>query len=330
MSGLLFVSWAPFCSRSDSIARELGGKSVMVYHGFWGSNYATVAFKYLSQTLATLFILLRLRPRHVMVMSPPAIACLPVWLYAKLFGAKYIVDAHTAAFVDPRWRALEFVTRFFARQALCTLVTDPHWQAVVRSWGAACEIVSDVRVHFAAPQPIDLPSGSKIAVVCTFTFDEPVAAMFEAASLLRDVSFHFTGNWRRLSPTLLQRKPPNAHLMGFLPDSQYVSLLAQCTAVMSLTTLDHTMQRGAYEAAYLARPIVTSDFDLLRRSFPMGTVFVEGTPQAIAEGVRRMCDDAARYAKEAVDLREHKLRTWEQVRLRLQAMLGLDPAPRSA
>ena len=43
----------------------------------------------------------------MIVMSPPAIACLPVWLYSKLFGAKYIIDAHTAAFVDPRWRARE-------------------------------------------------------------------------------------------------------------------------------------------------------------------------------------------------------------------------------
>ena len=78
---LLAISWAPFCSRSDSIARELGGKSVMIYHGFWGSSYATVAFKYLSQALATGITLLRTRPQRIIVMSPPVIACLPVWLY---------------------------------------------------------------------------------------------------------------------------------------------------------------------------------------------------------------------------------------------------------
>ena len=323
MTALLFVSWAPFCSRSDSIARELGGESVMVYHGLWGSHYATVAFKYLTQTLATLFILLRRRPRRVIVMSPPAIACLPVWLYAKLFGAEYIIDAHTAAFVDPRWRALEFVARFFAQRALCTLVTNSHWQSVVHGWGGRSEIVSDVRVHFADRRLLQLPPGDKIAVVCTFTFDEPVQAMFDAARLLPQVSFHFTGNWKRLAPAVLQRKPDNVHLMGFLPDSEYVGLLTQCTAVMSLTTLDHTMQRGAYEAAYLARPIVTSNFELLRKSFPLGAVFVDGAPGAIAEGVRAMCADADRYAKEAIELNANKRRAWEQVRERLLQILAL-------
>ena len=32
---LTFISWASNCSRSDNIARELGGKSYMVYHEIW-------------------------------------------------------------------------------------------------------------------------------------------------------------------------------------------------------------------------------------------------------------------------------------------------------
>ncbi len=313
MNDLLFVSWAPFCSRSDNIARELGGRSVMIYHAFWGSNYATVLFKYLSQSFATFLVLLRSRPRHIFVMSPPAIACLPVWIYSKLFGAVYVVDAHTAAFVDPRWRDLEFVTRFFARHALTTLVTNSHWQSVLRSWGARCDIVTDVPVQFPAPKLVKLPAGSKIAVVCTFTFDEPVATIFDAAVLVPEVSFHFTGNWKRLAPEVLARKPSNVQLMGFLPDAEYAGLLTQCTAVMSLTTLDHTMQRGAYEAAYLARPIVTSNFELLRRSFPKATVFVDGTAESIANGVRVMCAEPDRYAREAIELNQDKRSNWQGV-----------------
>jgi hypothetical protein len=320
VSDLLFVSWAPFCSRSDNIARELGGRSVMIYHAFWGSNYATVLFKYLSQSIATCWVLLKVRPRRVYVMSPPAVACLPVWIYSKLFRAGYVVDAHTAAFVDARWRALEFVTRFFARHAVTTLVTNTHWQSKVRSWGARCDIVTDVRVQFPQAQPVDLPPGAKIAVVCTFTFDEPIATMFEAAALVPEVSFHFTGSWKRLAPEILAHKPPNVRLMGFLPDAQYVGLLKQCTAVMSLTTLDHTMQRGAYEAAYLARPIITSNFELLRESFPRATVFVDGTPESIAAGVRRMCADTERYSREAIELDRDKRRTWERVREQLMEL----------
>jgi glycosyltransferase involved in cell wall biosynthesis len=321
MNGPLFISWAPFCSRSDNIARELGGRSVMIYHAFWGSHYATVGFKYLTQAIATLLVLLRLRPRRVFVMSPPIVACLPVWLYAKLAGAAYVIDAHTATFVDTRWRTFEFVARFLARHAVTTLVTNRHWQAVVEEWGARCDIVTDVPVQFPEPQALQLPGGDNVAVVCTYTFDEPVDAMFEAASLVPQVSFHFTGNPARVPPPTLARKPANVRLTGFLPAAEYAALLRHCTAVMSLTTLDHTMQRGAYEAAYLGRPIITSDFELLRNSFPKGAVFVDGTPQSIASGVRALCANAGRYESEAAELNQEKRRRWEQVREHLQRML---------
>ena len=63
---LVFISWASNCSRSDNIARELGGKSYMVYHPIWGSNFFTIAFKYLTQSIETFWILLRDRPRRVL------------------------------------------------------------------------------------------------------------------------------------------------------------------------------------------------------------------------------------------------------------------------
>jgi hypothetical protein len=133
----------------------------MIYHAFWGSNYATILFKYLSQSIATLWMLIRLRPRRVYVMSPPVIVCLPVWVYTKLFRAGYVIDAHTAAFVDARWRALEFMTRFFARHAITTLVTNTHWQTKVQSWGARSDIVTDVPVEFPQSSPLVLPPAKK-------------------------------------------------------------------------------------------------------------------------------------------------------------------------
>src|SRR6202007_274538 len=123
-----------------------------------------------------------------------------------------------------------------------------------------------------------LPAGHNIAVVCTFTFDEPVECIFRAAAKVPGVQFHMTGNWRRASAELLALKPLNLRLTGFLPDTDYVALLQRSTAVMCLTTLDHTMQRAAYEAAYLGRPIITSDFELLRAAFPRATVFVKCDP----------------------------------------------------
>lgn len=318
---VLFVSWAPFCSRSDNIARELGGRSVMIYHAFWGSNYATILLKYFTQSLSTLWFLLRARPRVVFVMTPPVIACMPVMLYCAIFRARWVMDAHSATFNNARWQALTFITKILARSAATTIVTTPHWQKLVESWGARSDIIQDVPIAFAKASGYTPPPGHNIAVVCTFTFDEPVESIFRAASRAPDVRFHVTGNAKRASREVLALKPANLELTGFLPDSDYVALLQRCTAVMCLTTLDHTMQRGAYEAAYLGKPIITSDFGLLRQAFPCATVYVKDDPDAIAAGVREMCTNVAKYASEAHELRAAKLSNWLNVKARLSELL---------
>lgn len=320
-AGRVFLSWAPFCSRSDNIARELGGSSFMIYHAFWGSNYLTIALKYASQALATLRLLFKMRPTCVFVMSPPPVASLAVWLYARLCRVPFIIDAHTAAFADARWRSVEFLQRHVSRQALTTLVTNTHWQSLVHSWGARSDILPDVPVTFPEPVPIELGPGFHVTVVSTFTFDEPTEIVFEAARRVPEVSFHMTGDHRRLSPAAARVKPPNVRLTGFLPDAEYAALLQSSHAVMSLTTLDHTMQRGAYEAAYLGKPIITSNFGLLRSAFFKGAVFVDNDAQSMARGVQEMRAAIARYEREARELAREKLVRWESVKAALESLV---------
>jgi glycosyltransferase involved in cell wall biosynthesis len=316
--GMVFISWAPFCSRSDSIAARLGGQSHMVYSPAFGSNYATVLLKYLSQLVKTLRILFRERPAVVFVMTPPVSACLPAWIYARLTGASYVIDAHTGAFLDPRWKPLLFVHKWFSRGARTTIVTNEYMQSVVQGWGAAATIVRDVPVCFAPPASVRLDGGCNVTLVATFTRDEPIELFFRAAARVPEVQFHVTGNYKRAEAAVLAAKPDNVRLTGFLPDAEYVGLLLASDAVMALTTMDHTMQRGAYEAVYLGRPVITSDFDLLRRHFCKGTVHVANNAEAIAEGVRRMRDGRARYQAEVEELRHERLADWNRAESQLR------------
>ena len=86
---IVFISWQPYCSRSDNIAREFGGKSYKVYYEFLGSNYYTIIFKYCLQFITTLLILIRDRPDVVLVMNPSVFACFPVYLFCKVKKKDY-------------------------------------------------------------------------------------------------------------------------------------------------------------------------------------------------------------------------------------------------
>lgn len=293
----------------------------MVYSPAFGSHYLTVVLKYASQSVKTLRILFRERPGVVFVMTPPVVACLPAWIYARLTGTSYVIDAHTGAFLDTRWKPLLFVHKWFSRAARTTIVTNEYMQQVLRDWGASATLVRDVPVRFAEPAPATLDGECNMTLVATFTRDEPIELFFRAAAQLPDIAFHVTGNYRRADPKLLAARPANVRLTGFLPDADYVGLLLASDAVIALTTMDNTMQRGAYEAVYLGRPVVTSDFDLLRRHFCKGTVHVRNAVDDLVAGLRRMRAGRARFEAEIQELRRERLQDWNRVEADLRHLV---------
>lgn len=326
---MVFISWAPFCSRSDSIAKRLGGTSYMVYCPRWGSRYLTILLKYIDQSFRTLRILVREKPGTIFVMTPPVAACFPVWLYTKLAKARYVIDTHSGALLDPRWRPMLFLHRFFSRRAATTILTSQYLQDIVRRWGARTTLVSDVPVCFVEACPLALEGAFKMTLVNTFTRDEPLDLFLRAARELADVQFYVTGPLAGVDGKILNAKPKNVQFTDFLPDSQYVALLLASDAVICLTTLPHTMQRGAYEAVYLGKPIVVSDTELLRESFHKGAVHVDNTVEAIVQGVRQMKENLERYREEVKSLKAEKLEAWKRTETKLRAFLsthGMDPS----
>ena len=56
-------------------------------------------------------LLFRRRPKIVFVQSPPSFAVLFVYLYCALTDSRFVVDAHSAAFLYAAWRRPEFLYR---------------------------------------------------------------------------------------------------------------------------------------------------------------------------------------------------------------------------
>src|SRR5688500_984177 len=117
---ITYISWAESCSRSDHTARELGGTSHMVYAAALGSRFSTILLKYLVQWVRTGRILKRERPNAIFVMTPPLVAALPAFWYARRHKSRVVLDAHTAAFLHPRWRNLQWLQSALCRRAVTT------------------------------------------------------------------------------------------------------------------------------------------------------------------------------------------------------------------
>lgn len=321
---LTFISWAPYCSRSDNIARELGGKSYMVYHAFWGSNFITIWFKYFTQAIETLWILLRDRPRHVICMSPPVPSLVPVWLYCIVFRASFAIDYHTAAFVLRAQRMLYFMQAFFARRAKVNLLTNSHLAEIVEGWGGRTMLISDVRVVFDSVQAYDgFRDGFNVTFVSRYAETEPLDDVYEAARRLAEhnIFLHVTGDLKDASPSDLQNCPDNVTLTDFLSLPVYAGLLRDSDAVLCLCTNDNTMQRGAYEAMSEETPLVLSDWPILRETFPIGSIFVPNTVDGIVQGILRAKTDQEGLQQDVKELKRQRSQKWEKTISRLSRIL---------
>jgi len=135
------------------------------------------------------------------------------------------------------------------------------------------------------------------------------------------VTFSLTGDPARFA-RVLPPAPPNVRFTGFLPQQEYRERMASCGAVLCLTTHDHTMQRGACEALWAGRPIITSDWPLLRDYFDRGTVHVDNSASGIASAVAKVAADPVGFEHQIDDLQALRRGEWDEAVTALGALTG--------
>jgi glycosyltransferase involved in cell wall biosynthesis len=323
----LFLVWGPpsHGPRSRLFARELGIEIRFVTSTARRGPFVA-PFKYASQTFKTVRLLAARRPRLVLVQSPPTFAVMTAWLYTAITGASFVVDAHSAAMLSAYWTRPRWLYRLIARAALATIVTNEHFAGRIRRSGGRALVIRDIPTRFPTGDRFPVADAYNVMVVNTFADDEPLAEVIEAADGLNDVMFHVTGDPRRRGARIPDRVPPNVRFTGFLPDEEYYALMASSQAVMCLTTRDHTMQRGACEALWMGKPIVTSRWPLLEHYFRAGTVHVANTSDGIRNGVREVVRRLPEYREEIRRLQAEHRHAWERSVGSLLGLMGSVPA----
>jgi glycosyltransferase involved in cell wall biosynthesis len=301
----VFVTWYPYCRRSDALSEQIGARSYLVHYLRFKVPYLA-PLKYVLQGLRTVQILRRERPSVILVANPPVVAPLLIWAASRMLGSRFVLDVHSGAFQHARWSWSLPLQRFLARRAAATVVTNEHMASLVRSWGARAVIVQDLALDLAPSGPATRRDGFHVVFICTYSVDEPVAAVVEAARRLPHVAFSFTGDPAYAPRGFRDSLPGNVRLTGFTPDAEYLSLLRGADAILALTGEDHTMQRGAYEAMALEKPLITSHWELLRRVFSRGTVHVDNSPEAIAAAVEAIRARPDVFRREMAELKRER------------------------
>jgi hypothetical protein len=316
----LFIAWSQVSKRSEQLAQQLGAQLHFIPPGR-RRRTLNAPLRYGAQTLATWRILRAEQPDIIFVQNPPIVCALVVYLYARRHAATYALDSHSGAFVSPKWRWSARLHRFLARNAQVNIVHNASIAAFIKPWGCPYLVIGIIPFDYPHTGTFTFSGDFTIAVVNTFTADEPLETIFAAAEQLADVDFYVTGNAARIDPTLRAKKPSNCHLTGFLDYPDYIALLRGAHVVMDLTTQNHTVLMGGFEAIGLGKPLITSDWPVLVEYFSLGTIHVPNTAEGICAGVRQAQHDLPALEQGAVQLRDQADRDWAESFARLQAAI---------
>lgn len=321
---VLFVAWARTPGRSAEIADALGGTAVCIWPA-WLAGARRTPLRWAWSAVATVAALVRLRPRAVIATNPPVFPGLLALAYARIVGGRAVIDSHPAAFGRKQARAAAWllpVHRWLARRADAVLVTTDEWVAEVERWGGRALVVHE------APSTGPLArramgSRPRVLFVGVFAGDEPVAAVVDAARVLPGYDVVVTGDLRRASQGLVAGAPANVAFVGFLGPDGYGRELAAADVVLALTTEPTSVVRAGYEAVYAHRPLVVSDWPVLRDTFPRA-VHVRNDASSIAAGLRAAVASHRALVAGAPAAAAVQQARWASQRRRLAEAVGVE------
>ncbi len=277
-----FVCWIGHQGRSSDLADLLDADLWLIESRLpLPQTPVTAPLRYVDQSIRTIVRIIRDRPGAIIVMQPP------VFVLAIVVAASgrrpVVADFHHDPFEERKWRWSLRPSLWLARRCAMSIVTNEAHAQIIRAHRGRAVVLHDPPVP--APEP---GSGQRtegfVLVPSSYSGDEPVAEIFDAARSLGDVEFYFTGV---APPHVRALAPSNVVFTGFVDDDTYRGLLTRCGAILCLTDKPNTMQRGGYEALSYHRPLITADSEVLRSYFDDAAVYA--TPrssQSIAAAVQ--------------------------------------------
>lgn len=234
--------------------------------------------------LKTLLLIKEKKPKVIICQNPSIVLAFLLCCLKKISNFKLVVDRHTnfkfktISSLNPKWKLFHFLSKLTIKYADLTIVTNEPLKDIVEKWGGKGFVLQDKLPHLDKGKLIPLKGKVNIAFVCTYSNDEPyekIITLFN--SLADDTHLYVTGNfnkWAELSAGIIQI-PNNVHLLGFVDEEEYQSLIKSVDIVMVITDLEYVLNCGAYEAISAGKPLILSDTRTIKSYFNFGAIYTK-------------------------------------------------------
>lgn len=316
LSSSIWITWERQ-TRNRSASRYLGVPLWEITH-----EQSSAIVRYVKCSYTTLRLINLRKPSYVFVQNPSVVLGLIGLACSKVFRFSLIVDAHNSGInFDGRFeKVINLINRLIVRNSKFIIVTNEDIASVVRAKGGKPLILPDPLPSLPAIESSAtsrLKKGNRLTAFCISSWgeDEPIEALIDAAlNFSHSVDFYFTGNYRKANFNISTKAlPENVHLLGFVDEYFYFSLLLDCDFTIDLTTRVDCLVCGAYESVAAGKPILLSDTKPQRAYFDKGAVFCSTNSVGIQAGIGDMLVNFNQY-KTAIEFLKAEILEREELR----------------
>lgn len=296
----LFISWDGYDIRHECYANILGGYTAIIEKHYINRVRATLAF--ITKALKTYKIIKKLQPSIVVIKSTHFIIAAVSMLAKSIFNYKLVFDSHSCSF-ENGLHYPQFLHRFFTSKCDLNIVTNKIHQEIIKKWGGKALIINFPPIQYNQKKIGDYPVSKNynICYIQTYNDDEPYWEVIRAIEKLDDITLYITGDYNKSKHEL--SKSANITHTGFLKRDKYLGLIQKSDIIIVLTTRENTMQRGANEAIFLEKPVITSNTKFLKNYFYKGCIHVATDSKSILMGIQKMRENYPKYKSEVKDLK---------------------------
>jgi glycosyltransferase involved in cell wall biosynthesis len=328
------IAWTRFQPRTSALASALGGQARYLNDGLGGAHFAVRPLAYAVKAFRTWKLLSSDKPKTVLVITPPVFAPFVAWLWCFFHKTPLVVDCHTGAFHSRKWAWARPLHRWLLRRVRVALLHTEELEVLVSMWGARALLVPDDLPTVAEASHEVRGANTRVVIAGSLDSNEPVETVVNAARLLPDVEFRFTGDPSVLPVGLRAGAPANVVFTGYLAYPVFLGELRNADVVGVFSSDPRIMNRAAFEAVGLGRPLVLSDLPALKGRFASAALFSANEPAAIADAISRALETRDELAGRSVSLQAKLRAQRDEALVRLRSIIdgegGLDWRQRSA
>lgn len=311
----LWVAWE-IHRRNRTTSRALG------FSLFEVTYQLSKWLRYPLSIIKTLRIFLREKPKVIVAQNPSIILALVAVWYGCIVRVPVVIDAHNAG-INPffdRKRWANVLAKHIMCFATLTVVTNEPLANYVVARGGRSFVLPDPLPKFESPPSLlPLQGNTNVLFICTWSEDEPYMEVIKAASRLdKTICIYITGNGKGKVNTPL---PANIVLTGFLDEADYVTFLFSSDIIMDLTTRDNCLVCGAYEAVAAEKPVILSDWAVLKEYFYKGAVYTDNSADDIASKILIAIENHNQLTHAVRELKIESSSNWLEKQRKLNAIL---------